>query len=379
MDETLIDTDEIKRSVDIVSLVEADLGQPVSKSGRWLMWWCPFHHDNHPGGEPSLAVTPDTGTFYCFGCGATGDVIDWVRLRRRLSFVEACEELGGMEMTPRESVAIERRERETDPPPIEWQQRATALVEECERILWSDEGAKALTWLRGRGLTDETIRLWRLGYNPSDRKVEGMFVDRSVVIPCWIGDVLWYVKLRRPVGLPKYKNVTGGRGAMFGTDNLEGHTIAVLTEGEFDAMLLSQEAGDLVGVASLGGASKSLDERWLTRMIDKSRVFVAYDMDEAGTKGLKKLLTQSKRMIPLRPPKGNDITDYYLAGGRLRDWIEYHLGQIERELLPRQSLDDRLEVAYQQVKVGAPHEHDDVFIARFLELLAEYEIREDAA
>ena len=160
LDDSTIDTDKIKREVCLDQLIEMELGQPAAKSGRWLMWWCPFHNDHHPSGEPSLAVTPDTGTYYCFGCGATGDVIEWVKNRRRLSFVEACGELGGIDMAVMPKIALVKRpERVTDPPSADWQARATVLVEECEKALWNDEGVKALSWLKRRGLNDETIRL----------------------------------------------------------------------------------------------------------------------------------------------------------------------------------------------------------------------------
>ena len=155
-----------------------------------------------------------------------------------------------------------------------------------------------------------------------------------MVIPCEVEGTLWYIKIRRPVGRPKYQNVAGSKAALFGTDNLEGHDVAVLTEGEFDCMLLEQEIAplaDRVGVASLGGAGKNLGIRWMMYLLDKRRVFVAYDKDSSGEEGAARLLAQSARARTIKPLKGNDITDFYLAGGRLRDWVEYHLTRLEYE------------------------------------------------
>lgn len=372
----MIDIDTLKAHTNLAALIESDLGPPCAKSGRWYLWRCPFHADT----DPSLAVTPDTGTYHCFGCGASGDVITWVQEREGLDFREACERLGALDLPDRPVSVKEPSTTSNDgPPPAEWQDQARDLLEICEAALWGDLGKRALAWLRKRGLQDDTIHRWHLGYNAADQRGNLGWLPRGIVITCKVEGTLWYIKIRRPTGRPKYQNVAGSKAALFGADNLEGHDVAVITEGEFDAMLLDQETGDLVGVASLGGAGKRLDTRWIMYLLDKRRVLAAYDTDSSGLKGAAKLLAQSERVRTIRPLEGNDVTDYYLAGGRLRDWVEFHLGKLEHETgqMERGSLRNRLEVDWGQVSPESLHADDPCYLERFLGLLAEYEKAED--
>jgi len=376
----MIDIDTLKAHTNLATLVEADLGPAAMKRGRWYLWRCPFHADT----DPSLAVTPDTGTYHCFGCGATGDVITWLREREGLTFEEACERLGAVDLPDRPVIVKRQGATDEGPPPAQWQERALDLVETGQAALWGDLGSKALAWLRNRGLKDATIKLWRLGYNAADHRGQLGWLPRGITIPCEVDGVLWYVKIRRPVGQPKYQNITGGKGALFGAHKLDGHSVAVLTEGEFDCMLLDQEIAPLadgVAVASLGGAGKNLSTHWMMYLLDKRRVFVAYDADSSGLRGAARMLAQSKRVRQIRPLKGNDVTDFYLAGGRLRDWVEYHLTRMEYEAGQvvatsggiGTALVERLEAAYSKVAPGSPHAGDQQYLDRFLELLGEYE------
>jgi DNA primase len=356
----VIDTAELLRAVDLGALIERDLGPAVNRSGRWLFWHCPFHND--PG--PSLAVTPDNGRYYCFGCGASGDAITWLRKREGLSFLDACKRLGALDL-PKRPVQVMPPPLEDDPPSTTWQERASVFVDECEVALWSKEGTRALSYLRDeRGLADATIRQWRLGYNPAQRwekpEMWGLDTDdgqvclpRGLAIPCRVEGILWYVKVRRPIGKPKYLNVKGGKSALFGADLLDDQPVVLLCEGEFDAMLSHQQAGDLVGVAALGSATKRIGDRWIVALLGAQRVLTAFDTDRAGEQGAARLLMQSQRVRRVRPLQGNDLTDFHQAGGDLRAWVIYYLERLAQdaseEAVPiaspdYQDLEDHLEL-----------------------------------
>jgi DNA primase len=306
--------------VDLAALVEQDLGQPVRREGHWLKWTCPFHAD---GKTPSLGVAGNR--WKCFGCGRSGDAIDWLREREGLSFREACQQLGAMELAAASNPTTHAEPAASLMPSAAWQERAQKAVDTCRATLWSDVGAKARAWLNRRGLTDETMRAWRLGFNPSDRKVAGLWVPRGIVIPCLVAGRAWYLKVRRAGGQPKYTQVRGGQVALFGADTLPGQDVAVVTEGEFDAMLLHQEAGDLVGVVTLGSASTRLPDAWVPHLLGVHRLLVACDADAAGAEGAavwQALSTRTQRLLPLA---GKDVTDFYLAGGNLRAWVQFAL------------------------------------------------------
>lgn len=323
----MIDTTDLKRRIDLAALIESDLGPPVSRAGRWLFWRCPFHADIHP----SLAVTPDTGTWHCFGCGKSGDVITWLREREGLTFREACERLGVQDIldTPRPAPPAE--DRSPDPA---WQARAREIVDATVAALWGDAGRKARDWLHGRGLRDEALKTWGIGYNPADRRIAGLYVPRGIVIPCLVDGAVQYLKVRRPAPPlpgPKYRQVKGGVGALFGLDHLTGKSTVVICEGEFDAILLWQEAGDLVDVVATGGANVRPAVRFLGRLLAARRWLVATDRDEAGDKGAEWWSDFSARVRRVRPLEGRDLTDFHQAGGDLRAWVAHHLKQEEAE------------------------------------------------
>lgn len=334
----MIDTAELLRAVDLGALIERDLGPACNRSGRWLFWPCPFHNDS----DPSFAVTPDNGRYHCFGCGASGDAITWLREREGLSFRDACDRLEALDL-PAHPVRVTSPMPDDEPPSVVWQERAARFVADCERTLWSARGTQELAYLRNtRDLTDVTIRRWRLGCNPAarwekpevwglDAEARKVWLPRGVTIPCWVDGVLWYVKMRRPAGRSKYWGIRGGKSALFGGDLLGGGPVVLLCEGEFDAMLLLQEAGDLVGVAALGGASKRIGARWIVKLLEARRILAAFDTDLAGEEGAARLLLQYERMRRVHPLRGRDLTDFHQAGGNLRAWVVYHLERMSHD------------------------------------------------
>ena len=117
---------------------------------------------------------------------------------------------------------------------------------------------------------------------------------------------------------------------MFGLDKLRFDKPLLVCEGELDAMLAWQELNDggsgepLVDVVAFGGSKKvsnGLPGRWVLRMLPYERVLVAYDGDMAGVEGAKALAAQCGRAEVLETVKGRDLTDMFLAGVDLREWI----------------------------------------------------------
>jgi DNA primase len=143
----------------------------------------------------------------------------------------------------------------------------------------------------------------------------------------------WYVKIRRFGSEPKYVNVRGGHCAVFGVDQLLNSDIAVLTEGEFDCMLLWQEVGDLIGVGTLGSSTNIPDLGvWGQALSSPYLLLAAYDSDEAGIKGQNALTTTLTSVIslqvPVLRPEDKDISDFFLSGGNLRWWAMDQIGEI---------------------------------------------------
>lgn len=342
----MTDFTDLKERLDLLSEIEKDLG-PGHKSGRWVIFSCPFPGHKHGDKKPALSVTPANGRYYCFACGRSGDLITWLREYRGMSWQDIKDLAGSDSLPPTRPRPAQPESEPSGPPSPTWQGRGLAFMETCESALWSPAGSKALSWLHdSRGLRDDVIRYYRLGYNPDDTTdkrqawgleddpdSKGVWLPRGIVIPWLIGADLWAVNIRRPMGDPKYYKITGSQSALFGADNLAGAELILLTEGEFDCMLADQIFYNVAGVASLGSASKKLDVgAWGVYLLGARAILAAYDLDPAGQRGLADLLGKSARIHGVRVPAlragGKDLTDYHQAGGDLWEWLKYNLDRL---------------------------------------------------
>lgn len=131
----------------------------LKKAGRNMVGLCPFHGEK----TPSFTVYNSTESFYCFGCGAGGDVITFIRRIENLDYIEAVKFLAqksGMQMPEMgyDDTLSKLRTR------IFEMNRATARF--YHSYLYSENGKKGLDYFRGRGLSDATIKHFGLGYAP---------------------------------------------------------------------------------------------------------------------------------------------------------------------------------------------------------------------
>jgi DNA primase len=154
----------VREGSDLVELVRGRVGL-VRRGGRW--WGrCPFHDERTPSFS---LLPPDFRRYYCHGCGATGDAIDWMREQEgAASFYEAIEQLAERfgipvrfeEESPRDAARREAAERRRT-----LLERAAAFYSE---YLWrADEAAPAREYLAGRGFGEELVRRFRIGYAPA--------------------------------------------------------------------------------------------------------------------------------------------------------------------------------------------------------------------
>src|SRR4051794_6994854 len=150
--------DEVKAAADMVAVVSAR--SPLRKAGARYVGRCPFHEER----TPSFSVNAVDKLYYCFGCGAKGDVITFVRETEQLDFAGAVEWLADRfnvqieyeETSPEQDARRKRRERLFDV--------LDAAATFYERYLWdSQAGSLARDYLAGRGLKEEVCREYRLG------------------------------------------------------------------------------------------------------------------------------------------------------------------------------------------------------------------------
>ena len=146
---------ELSQRTDIIELVSSYV--QLRRRGRTYTGLCPFHSEK----TASFVVYPENSSFYCFGCGAGGDAITFVRKINNLDYIEAVRFLAsraGMPMPDERDDAgkIKRRILEMN----------KDVARFFAAQLNTEEGRQARGYLRGRALTDATIRHFGLGYSP---------------------------------------------------------------------------------------------------------------------------------------------------------------------------------------------------------------------
>jgi DNA primase len=397
----------VKNAVDMIDLVSGRT--QLRKAGTEWRGRCPFHDER----TPSFWVNPLEKVFYCFGCQAKGDAISFVKDTEALDYPAAVEWLA-----ERYGVRLEFEESSPDADRRRLErERLLRLLDDAatfyERYLWhAEEAAPARAYLAERGITEETARLFRLGYASAapDRVVRaaqskgfarpeleraGLIQGRAdrfrerMIFPLADarGKVRGFGARQMPGGRPpKYLNTAEGpvfkkSEILYGLDRARGpiarQAAAIVVEGYTDVILLHQAGIENV-VASMGTA---LTERQVTELRRLcSTVFLAFDADAAGQdaslRGMELALRAGLTVRVVNLPGGRDPADVALedveafrtALDRADPYLTY---RVHRALGEGGSRDDR----YMRVRAllaGAPAsvERDDLvrIVADRLEL-----------
>lgn len=150
---------QLKQSCDMERIVSGYL--PLKKKGRYLVGLCPFHSEK----SPSFYVYPQNQSFYCFGCGAGGDVITFIRRIENLEYMEAVKLLAdrcGLEL-PMDSDQSDARSM-LKKRVLEINRESARFFHSC---LMSEQGRQAYEYLISRGRDRKIIRHFGLGYAPA--------------------------------------------------------------------------------------------------------------------------------------------------------------------------------------------------------------------
>lgn len=228
--------------------------------GRIDCPWCPKRPDA-PAGDPALAMNLRSGAWRCHRCQASGG---FFAFQQRLLGTGAVVPVGAPKAKTAAKILPD------------------SLVSRMEAALWSSEGNVGLRYLRNRGFTDETIKHFRLGYAKRA-------VGEVVAIPHFMGGLCVGVKYRALAeSAPrKYEREPDCAMPLFGIDTIGPDTgSAILTEGEFDAIALSQVFGLGAAVVSLTeGATAHLKDEARAALVTVNDLLICTDMDPKGDEG----------------------------------------------------------------------------------------------
>ena len=317
----------------------------LKRSGRNYFGRCPFHNEK----TPSFSVSPDKQIYHCFGCGAGGNVINFIMEHERLDFLSSVKLLAD-----RANIHIETEpgqpQKKDDRAFIYNMHEIACRV--FERQLDDASGKAAKDYLLDRGLTEETLKAFRVGFAP-DRwdavTLEVMKLGLSQDILSRSGLLMarndggYYDRFRNRIMFPimdingkvqafggrifgdadgaKYMNSPEtpiyhkGRtlfGLNLSRDEIRSSRTAILVEGYMDLIRLYQE-GFKNGVAGTGTAFTPEQASLVKRFADK--VLVCYDGDAAGQKAAQKagltLLDKGLDVGIIQLPKGEDPDSFF--------------------------------------------------------------------
>jgi DNA primase len=162
--------EEIKSRIDIVDLVGEYVN--LKKAGRNYKALCPFHDEK----TPSFMVSPELQIFKCFGCGKSGDAIEFLKLYENIEFWDALEILA-----KRAGVKLERKGSSKQ---NKLKEKLYTLNDLAGRFYhWllteHDKGKKVLKYAQNRGLTKQTIKQFQLGFSPMDGETIPKFLKKK--------------------------------------------------------------------------------------------------------------------------------------------------------------------------------------------------------
>jgi len=309
---------ELQGKVDIESVVSDHVN--LKRRGKTLMGLCPFHNEK----TPSFTVYPESNSFYCFGCGAGGDVVTFVRRIENLDYIEAVKAVAQMAGVPMPEDGYDDTLSKKRMRILSANREAARFFNAC---LTDPKNRFAYDYFINRGLSPNTITKFGLGYAPNDwrmllnyMKSKGYSEQELVFADLAIrsekdGKTNYYDKYRNRVifpiidlrgnvvafggrvlddSKPKYVN-TGdtlvykkGSGvfALNFAKNANDNKL-ILVEGYMDVIALHQ-AGFGNAIAGLGTAFTSEQANLLSRYAEE--VIICYDNDEAGREATKKAL-----------------------------------------------------------------------------------------
>jgi DNA primase len=370
----------VRAAADIVAVVEDRTS--LRKQGARLVGRCPFHEER----TPSFSVNPGQGLYYCFGCHKGGDLISFVRETQGLDFAGAIEWLADRfrvpleyeDVSPEQAAKRDRRGRL-----LEVLDQAATFY---ERALWETEiGSFARDYLKGRGLSEEIARDFRLGLS-----LGGNALARKALAKGFTRDDLAAAGLMRPRGEDYFQRrlmfpLTDARGRVVGfqarklyeDDPLRGKYVntqeselfhksavvygldkarsaiakedrACVVEGNTDVIALRQ-AGFQPVVACMGTALTELQLRELGRLT--KRLWLAFDGDAAGEsaalRGMELAIAQGFDVNVVALPPGIDPADDPTGfEARLREAEPYVLYRVRIEM---DRADDR-EASFRRAK-----------------------------
>jgi DNA primase len=294
-----VDIDAIKAANPLHEVVERFTGQRIERHKIYAPW--------RQESTPSVHIYDD-GTWYDYGAGKGGDVIDFVGYclhGESYDFHTVIDTLGALDIKPLPRTT-------TKEAPKKPANKLGITLDDIERYNVNMPAQRRAYW-HGRGLTDQTINEFYLGWD-----------GQRYTIPALYRFQLFGLKRRQSEiddGIPaKYTQAVGSRVGIFNADMLWDAESVIICEGEIDCMLLHQ-AG-FVAVSSTGGAG-SWKAEWTKFFTHVQRIHILYDNDKAGIDGARKIQRDLRRaQVVTLPEDVKDVGELFEKLGDPVGWLQ---------------------------------------------------------
>ena len=343
--------EQVRSTANIVEVISGYV--PLKKRGQNFWGCCPFHGEK----TPSFAVNPAKNMFYCFGCHEGGDIFKFIMKIENCDFIDALKLLAGrygIAVPERHKTAVEIRREKQRERIYETNATATKFFQAC--LLKTDYGKAALAYLRNRGINDDIIASFSIGYalnsytallsNLGRRGFKGEELIAAGLVAEGREKQLYdkfrnrvMIPIKDPKGkivgfggrvldnsTPKYLNTAetvwfNKRRLLFAMDVAykairQSHQ-AIVVEGYMDAISL-HAAGIMNVVASMGTAFATEQAKLLKRIADE--VVFCYDSDSAGRRA-------SVRAVSIARPEGLKVRIAGVPEGKDPDEYVRHYGK----------------------------------------------------
>ena len=367
----MIPQETVNRILDLAQ-VEEVIGDFVSlkRAGATYKACCPFHNEK----TPSFVVSPSKGIYKCFGCGKSGTAVGFVMEHESMTYVEALRYLAkkyNVEVVEKEETAEDIAKRQRN--------ESLTLVSEYAGKFFQDslmtpEGQTiGYQYFRSRGLEDETIRKYGLGWAPLDRttftnmakaagykeeylldtglckkyddgRVVDTFYDRVIFpIHSVSGRMIAFGgrTLKTDKTIPKYVNSKETEiyvkskslyGIYFAKNEISRQDKCILVEGYLDVLSMHQLG--ITNVVASSGTSLTVDQIRLIRKFTNN-VTIIYDGDGAGIKaalrGIDLVLKEGMNVKIVLLPDGQDPDDF--ARRHTLTQVQDHIAQHEQDFI----------------------------------------------
>jgi DNA primase len=368
-------SEEIKEKLDIVDIVRDYV--PLKASGSNFKANCPFHNEK----TASFMVSPEKQIYHCFGCGRGGDVFKFIMEMEGLDFVETLKLLA-----PKAGVKLEQKNYRSSSKKSRLLEIMDLASKYFEKSMHStDNGKQVLSYLKDRGLKEDTIKYWKIGYSQNswndvlnflkEKKYREDEIFSAGISKKKENSSHYYKRFRNRIMFPifdisgntiaftarvnpysqedekmgKYINspeteIYHKSKVLYGIDRakmeIKKQDFAIVVEGQMDVIMSSQE-GFANTIASSGTALGKEQLKIIKRYTNN--LYLAFDMDKAGQmaadRGIKEALEEEMNIKIILLPEGKDPADllkqdeslYDKAVKEAKNMMEYYIEKILSE------------------------------------------------